>query len=101
MFKKLVSKILLILFLGFLATPSTILIVDSSFDVSIFYGIGNEKEEKVNEKNIEIELLLNNVGENEFAIDKSQVQNRIDYLFKKYTKPHLNLILPPPDLLYS
>lgn len=101
MFKKLVSKILLILFLGFLVTPSTILIVDSSFDVSIFYGIGNEKEEKVNEKNIEIELLLNNIGENEFTFDKSIVQNRIDYLFKKYPKPHLNLILPPPDLLYS
>lgn len=89
------------LFLGFLIIPSTILVIDNSFDVSIFYGIGNEKEEKVNEKNIEIELLLNDVGKNELTIDKSQAQNKIDYLFKKYTKPNLNLIIPPPDLLFS
>ena len=100
MFKKRISKVFLILFLGFLITPTTILIADSSIDVSMFYSLTEEKEEKVNEKNIEIELLFNEIDVNEMAFENDIIQNKTDYLFKKYSIPHLNLISPPPDLFY-
>lgn len=99
MFKKLVSKILLIFFLGFLIIPSAILLIDNTVDVSVFYDMNDENEKKANEKNLEIEIQFtdNNFYQNELNV--SLKNSKINYISKKYNTPYLNFITPPPDLL--
>ena len=58
---------LLLLFLALIISPTAIIVIDSSADVSMFYNFTEEKEEKVNEKNIEIESLLDEVNGKEIV----------------------------------
>jgi hypothetical protein len=92
---------LLLLFLALIISPTAIIVIDSSVDVSMFYNFTEEKEEKVNEKNIEIESLLDEVNGRETAFTVNAVKNNIDFFLKKYSKPHLSFTSPPPDLLNS
>lgn len=101
LFKKLASKMLLLFFLALIITPTAIIIIDSSVDVLMFYNFTEEKEEKVNEKNIEIEPLSDEVKGKEIAFTVNTVKNNIDFFLKKYSKPHLIFTSPPPDLLNS
>ena len=92
---------LLLLFLALIISPTAIIVIDSSADVSMFYNFTEEKEEKVNEKNIEIESLLDEVNGKEIVFTVKTVKNNIDFFLKKYSKPHLRFTSPPPDLLNS
>ena len=67
----------------------------------MFYGFAEENEEKANEKNIEIESLFFEIDEKEQTLVLIPKKNKAFYVFKKYTKPHLNLVFPPPDYLLS
>ena len=97
MFKKFVFNIVLISFLAFLITPAIIVIVDDSIDISLFSGFAKEKE---GEKNIEIEGLFHCLNEKEIEFTSVFDKNRSCYFFKKYPKPYLNIIFPPPDFIF-
>lgn len=95
LYKKLISKILLFVFWAFLLTPSTIVALDSGIDVSIFYGMTEEKQEKT----IEINSFFSDANESEDFAASNKLKNNVGYYCKKYQKPHLNIIFPPPDYL--
>jgi hypothetical protein len=101
LFKRITSKIVLILFLGIVISPTAIIAIDSTIDISMFFGVAEENEEKVNEKNIEIESLLFKITEKEHSLILNSKKKKGFYVFKKYSKPHLNLVFPPPDFLLS
>ncbi len=65
--------------------------MDDSFDVSIFYSI-TEEEEKETLKIFPIK----EHGDTEHLLTTNANDN-LGYFFKKYPKPHLNLISPPPE----
>jgi len=97
MSRNLVSICLLVLFLVFLVVPTVITLVDDSADVSMFYA-ASEEEEKGSEKDKEVEVLFLELHNNELDDDASNEDSNLGYYFKQYPKPHLNLILPPPEL---
>ncbi|MGB5419525.1 hypothetical protein [Algibacter sp.] len=91
-----VSILLSSLFLLFLTAPTIILMIDDSADVSFFYA-SSEEEEKGSEKNKEKELLFFDLDNTDLDFSTTDVENNLEYFYKNYPKPHLNLISPPPD----
>jgi hypothetical protein len=96
MSKKIVSIFLSVIFLLFIVTPTVIVMVDDTIDVSIAFS-ASEEEEKGNEKNLDIEVLFSNLKANESDLVFAVSENNLGYYFKNYPKPHLNLISPPPE----
>jgi hypothetical protein len=96
MSKKIVSIFLSVIFLLFIVTPTIIVMVDDTIDVSIAFS-ASEEEEKGNEKNLDIEVLFSNLKANESDLVFAVSENNLGYYFKNYPKPHLNLISPPPE----
>ena len=92
--KRIISLFFTGLFLGLIATPSVIVILDDSIDTSIFYSI-TEEEESGKAKNILSPFSLHT---NDVSSDFLPRINRFfSYRFNNYPKPHLNLISPPPE----
>jgi len=96
MSKKVVSIFLSVGFLLFIIAPTIIVMVDDTIDVSIVFST-SEEEEKGNEKHLDIEVLFSKVKTNESDLVYITTDNNLGYYYKKYPKPHLNLISPPPD----
>ena len=98
MSKRIVSILLSTMFLLFIAAPTIITMVDDTIDVSVIFS-ASEEEEKGNEKNIDVEVLFSNEAANDSDLVYITIENNLEYYFKKYPKPHLNLISPPPDFI--
>lgn len=92
MSRSIISIFFTVLFLAFITAPAVIAMVDDSVDISYFYSITEEED-----KGGKIEVLLNRDSTNpsDFALPKKVVNE--GYYLKKYPKPHLNLIFPPPE----
>ena len=83
--------------MGFIIAPTVLTMLDNSIDTSIFYSSAEEEEKgSEKEKNIEILFAVSNTHESNFK--HSETVSSIEYVFKAYAKPYLNLISPPPDL---
>jgi hypothetical protein len=81
--------------MAIITAPSIIMALDDSVDVSIFYSLSEEEEEE----NESFKLVFSG---NEVDIDylgDSLKNYNLGYFFKNYSKPHLNLISPPPDFI--
>jgi len=96
--RNIVSIILTLIFVAFLAAPTIIKLIDNSVDVSIFYSSSSQEEEKGVEKNNDIEILLTSFISSDLNSFSTENENSLEYCFKTYPKPHLNLIIPPPEL---
>jgi hypothetical protein len=96
MSKKVVSIFLSVIFLLFIVTPTVIMMVDDTIDISIFYST-SEEEERGHEKQIDKEVLFSNLKTNESDLVFTSTENNLGYCYKKYAKPHLSLISPPPQ----
>ncbi len=96
MSKKVVSIFLSVIFLLLIVTPTIIVMVDDTIDISIAFS-ASEEEEKGNEKNLDIEVLFSKLKTNESDLVFAIRENNLGYYFKNYPKPHLNLISPPPE----
>ncbi len=84
-----------ILFMAIISAPTIIASIDDSVDISYFFGIGEEEEESEN-----VKLVIENnleLSEDLFALQTNV--HLIGYTFKTYPKPHLNLIIPPPEFI--
>lgn len=97
MYRKKVSLILSIIFLSFLVTPTIIVVLDDSIDISLFYTMLEEEENGVEKNKIDEVLILQRDTSESFFISK-KINHHTAYFFKKYQKPYLNHISPPPDL---
>lgn len=98
MSKNVISIFLSALFLVFVSAPTVIMMVDDSVDVSIFYTSSEEEEKGQEKNNKDKELLLYDLSKLVSDIDTNEIENNLVYFFKKYPKPYLNLISPPPEL---
>jgi hypothetical protein len=99
MSKKIISGIFLILFIALIITPTVIVLVDDTIDITVVLSDSGEEEgKKGNEKKINIELIFPITKALELYSVRNNLECGLDYFYKKYTKPHLNIISPPPDL---
>ena len=77
--------------------PSVLVFVDDTIDVSFILDASEEEEKKGNEKNKELEVLVVDSFIDSDELFSSERVDNLEYTYKKYTKPHLNLISPPPE----
>jgi len=97
MLKQISSIFFITLFFATIIAPSVLAFVDVTIDVSFLIDASEEEEEKGKEKNKEFEIIvlaLPTLCESYF---NSEGEENLGYCFKKYSKPHLNLIFPPPE----
>ena len=79
-------------FMFIISAPTIIVSMDNSFDTTIFLDV-NEEEEKDG-----VKLLFEITSQDIEYFDLDVLNSdRDEYTFKKYSKPHINLIFPPPD----
>ncbi len=92
MHKNTIAIFFTIILLALISAPSIIIAIDDSVDTSIFYSITEEEETS------KIQLQSpDNFIDSEYVFAYTNVED-IEYYFKNYPKPHLNLISPPPEL---
>jgi hypothetical protein len=96
--RSIISIIFSVIFMITLIAPSVIIVIDNDADISFFYDT-TEEEEKGNEKHKELEVLFSELNENEAYFVSNETEGNLGYYFKNYSKPHLNLISPPPDFI--
>lgn len=99
MLKRSLSIFFTVLFLATTIAPSILLYIDNTIDVSFLLDASEEEEEKGKDKNKELEVF---VVENLLEYDNlfsSEIEDNLEYTYKKYPKPHLNLIFPPPEFI--
>ncbi len=70
--------------------------MDDSTDTSIFYSL-SEEEEKGHETIKNIQPFVSNHNQLDLIFASRLKLDNTGYHFKKYPKPHLNLIFPPPE----
>ncbi|TWO33842.1 hypothetical protein E1J38_003455 [Seonamhaeicola sediminis] len=78
--------------------PTIITLVDDSVDISIFYTY-SEEEEKGSEKSKDAEKLLFESPCPETVFSSFKPESELEYIFNSYSKPHLNIISPPPEVI--
>ncbi|WP_052467002.1 hypothetical protein [Psychroserpens damuponensis] len=91
--RKAIAILFSCLFVALITAPAIIIAVDDSIDISIFYSITEEEEKET----LKV-MPLNELNEEDYAVT-SNVNDNLGYFFKKYLKPHLNIISPPPDFI--
>ncbi len=97
MIKNLVSVFFTVLFMAITTVPSIISVMDDSMDVSIFYDLSEEEEEKENEKTKVLEFFFE-ANKEPISFMEYNGTECLGFNYKKYPKPHLNLISPPPEV---
>lgn len=98
--KQLTALFFSIVFLMVLITPTVLIIVDETFDTSIVVSISEEEQEKVGEKDLDIELLLSNYNLEAINCGTQILQINTTYCNRTYNTPHFNIISPPPEHPY-
>ena len=80
-------------------TPSLIILVDDTIDVSFLIDSSEEEEEKGKDKNKELEVfVVEHLSESDVLLPFESEDN-LEHKYRKYPKPHLNLIFPPPEFV--
>ena len=92
--KNIIATLLTVLFMALIVAPTVIASIDDSIDTSIFYSLIEEEENGKAKKLISPFSLEINGTTDLFDLNNNQI---FGYWFKKYPKPHLNLISPPPE----
>ncbi len=96
--KILVSYFFCFLFAALITAPTVLHVIDDTIDVSMFFSL-SEEEEKGSETVKSNQILSSGYNHLEVVFLFNESLNGIEYFFKTYPKPHLNLISPPPDSL--
>ncbi|WP_411894139.1 hypothetical protein [Winogradskyella sp. A2] len=93
-FKKLTALFIVVLFLTIISAPTIISSIDNSIDISMFDSLG-EEEESENFK-ILIESQTVDVEQIDFSLLE---KDGIDFTHGLYSKPLINIISPPPEVI--
>lgn len=90
--KRNLALFFMMFFMLIISAPTIIISIDSSHDTSILFDF-NEEEEKEG-----VKLLLEYTSQElDYCFFDKNNSDCANYTFKKYTRPHLNLVFPPPD----
>ena len=92
--KRGVSLFFSVLFLLFIGLPTILTMVDNSIDISLVITTPDDEE---SEKNLEFQVMFPQVKSNNSGISVSYLKINLLYFSKKYGKPYLDIISPPPD----
>ncbi|WP_323789111.1 hypothetical protein [Psychroserpens sp.] len=87
------------IFLSLVTAPTIIMAIDDSIDISFIYNISEEEEEKGKEGNKGFEKFVVDLDTELEGFVTPNNREHLEYAFKKYQKPHLNLIFPPPEFV--
>ena len=80
-------------FMLIISAPTIIASVDDSIDISALIDLNEEEEQE------DIKLLLDfNLEIDAVTVAETLDLGCITYTSKTYSKPHLHLILPPPEM---
>lgn len=93
MYKKGIAISFIVIFMSLIAAPSIIAAFDDSIDTSVFYSITEEEEHSKSK----IETHFSSDTNDALTDINLQTKRFFSYQFKNYSKPHLNLVSPPPD----
>ena len=93
--KRGISLVFSILFLLFIGLPTILTMVDNSIDISLIISTTTDDEES--EKNLDFQVMFSNVKSNNSGIALSYSKISLLHCNKKYGKPYLDIISPPPD----
>ena len=96
--KSLLAIFFSFVFLSLVIAPTILMSIDNTIDISFIYDISEEEEEKGKEGNKEIEVFVVEFASEVEGFLTSINRGHLEYAFKTYQKPHLNLIFPPPEL---
>lgn len=94
MYKKAAATFFMFIFMGLILAPPIITALDDSIDTSIFYSIAEEEENGTSVSVLSPFSITDNEYHTHFDIEDYQI---FSYQNKNYSKPHLNLISPPPE----
>ena len=95
--QKLSAVFFLLIFTSLISAPTVLMVIDDSIDISCFYTINEEEEEKGHEIIKEGKMFYNeSVNISDYIKGINELKEYV-YFFKSYPKPHLNLISPPPE----
>ncbi|MEH6536983.1 MAG: hypothetical protein V7719_11350 [Psychroserpens sp.] len=97
--KSLIAILFSLMFLSLVTAPTIVMAIDDTIDISFFYDISEEEEEKGNENNKEFEKFVVDLEIEIESFITSNNREHLGYTFKTYPKPHLNLISPPPEFI--
>jgi hypothetical protein len=73
--------------------------IDDTIDISYIYDMSEEEEEKGKESTKEFEKFVVELDIEIESFLLSENEQNLEYTFKTYPKPHLNLIIPPPEFI--
>tara|TARA_B100000767_G_scaffold275797_1_gene315863 strand:+ start:23558 stop:23938 length:381 start_codon:yes stop_codon:yes gene_type:complete len=77
----------------------TFVITQNSLDVSETFS--NSEGEKRIEKHLDFDILLSLLKSNNSQFFVNSKKSALTYVFKRYSKPHLNIISPTPRFLLT
>ncbi|MDO6744246.1 hypothetical protein [Tenacibaculum soleae] len=89
-----------ILFVGIIITPTVVSLIDKNQDITIFFEL-NEEEENKGQKAIKIFALKTQVNEYNTSIFFKNIQKKKNVRFKSknYISEFSKILTPPPELL--
>jgi len=93
MLKRNISIFFTILFMAIITTPSIIIVLDNSIDISVFYSLSEEEE------NNNFKIVFSETNDEFIPLSDLFKNNELGYFFKNYLNPHFNIISPPPDFI--
>ena len=99
MYKSIIAIFFSFVFLSLVTAPTILLAIDDSIDISYLYDVSEEEEEKGKEGNKEFEKFVVDSDSEIEGFVTSNNREHLEYAFKTYQKPHLNLIFPPPEFI--
>ena len=95
MLKNTIAIFFTVLLMSLTAAPTIVSMVDDSVDISMFFST-SEEEEKETKSLEDLKILFSESNASIHSV-LPKPNNVFRYQYKKYTKPHLNLISPPPE----
>lgn len=90
---KLISKILIIIFITFLLTPSIVSVIDKSKDISVFYNLTKEELTKKEVKN----YIFNNFNHEILILSKMTSKIILSENLSKHENISASIFIAPPD----
>jgi hypothetical protein len=90
---KLISKILILIFVTFLLTPSIVSVIDKSSDTSFFYNMSEEEHPKKEVKN----YIFNSFNYEILILSKLTSKIILSENLSKHETISAKIFIPPPD----
>ena len=90
-----VSILFFLNFLIFLSAPTVISFIDEGVDISVFFSLAEEEENGSCKVKPVKDIILEHQINEDFVSLKEKVAF-LSYYLKNYSKPHINLVSPPP-----